>query len=77
MAACLCRAGESEHHSQAAALAPMAGGVVTQTGNGATLIYDNPPMWSVQRFFASDYLNCRGILAWRQKWRSIRPIPGR
>jgi hypothetical protein len=45
---------------QAAALAPMAGGVVTQTGNGATLIYDNPPMWSVQRFFASDYLELPG-----------------
>lgn len=49
--------------SRAAALAPREGGVLTHTGDGARISYDNPHLWSVQRFMASDYLALPGNFA--------------
>jgi hypothetical protein len=54
------RRGAVSISPQADALAPMAGGVLTLTGDGTNIKYDNPPMWSVQRFYAVDYLALPG-----------------
>lgn len=52
--------GELNLSTQAAAVAPQGGGEVTRFADGTTLSFGNPPLWSVQRFFVTDYLALPG-----------------
>lgn len=49
--------------AQADALAAGDGGTVTWTGDGTRISFARPPLWSVQRFYATDYLSLPGNFA--------------